>query len=58
MRQRSPWWRLLAVLLGLSILAAACGDDDDEAESSDEGSGGGGGGVCGAGASGLSFASR
>jgi branched-chain amino acid transport system substrate-binding protein len=43
MRQRSPWWRLLAVLLGLSILAAACGDDDDEAESSDEGSGGGGG---------------
>jgi branched-chain amino acid transport system substrate-binding protein len=29
MRQRSPLWRLLAVLLGLTLLAAACGDDDD-----------------------------
>jgi branched-chain amino acid transport system substrate-binding protein len=33
MRQHSRWLRLLAVFLGLSIFAAACGDDDDtEAE--------------------------
>ena len=28
------WLRLLAVLLGLSLLAAACGDDDDDASGS------------------------
>jgi len=32
MRQRSRPMRLLAVLLGLSLIAAACGDDDDDAE--------------------------
>jgi basic membrane protein A len=31
------WLRLLAVLLGLSLLAAACGDDDDDAETGDDG---------------------
>src|SRR5262245_6811967 len=35
MRQQSRWLRLLAVLLGLSIVAAACGDDDDTEASSD-----------------------
>ena len=25
------WMRLLALLLGLSLIAAACGDDDDTA---------------------------
>lgn len=29
MRQHSRWLRLLAVLLGLSLVAAACGDDGD-----------------------------
>jgi len=33
MRQHSRWLRLLALFLGLSLVAAACGDDDDtEAE--------------------------
>ena len=36
MRQRRRSMRLLAIFLGLSILAAACGDDDDT-EASDEG---------------------
>src|SRR5262245_18422792 len=35
MRQQSRWLRLLAVLLGLSMFAAACGDDDDTEASSD-----------------------
>jgi len=35
MRQQSRWLRLLAVLVGLSIFAAACGDDDDTEASSD-----------------------
>ena len=35
MRQHSRWLRLLAVLLGLSMLAAA-GDDDDDTEASDD----------------------
>jgi ABC-type branched-subunit amino acid transport system substrate-binding protein len=35
MRQHSRWLRLLAVLLGLSLIAAACGDDDDT-ETEDE----------------------
>ena len=38
MRHHSRWLRLLAVLLGLSIIAAACGDDDDTEASGDEGS--------------------
>ena len=33
-RSRATWWRLLAVLAALGLLAAACGDDDGE-ESSD-----------------------
>jgi ABC-type branched-subunit amino acid transport system substrate-binding protein len=37
MRQHSRLLRLLAVLLGLSMLAAACGDDgDDDTEASDD----------------------
>jgi hypothetical protein len=36
MRQHSKWWKLLAVLLGLSLFAAACGDDEDDS-SDDEG---------------------
>ncbi len=43
MRQRSPWWRLLVLFLGLSLFAAACGDNgNDNAESSNGGSSGGG----------------
>lgn len=40
MRQRSPMWRLLAVILGLTLVAAACGSDDN---GNNETSGGGGG---------------
>lgn len=29
---RSTWWRILALLLALGLLAAACGGDDDEGE--------------------------
>ncbi|HEX6418332.1 MAG TPA: ABC transporter substrate-binding protein, partial [Acidimicrobiales bacterium] len=36
MRQRSRSLRLLAILLGLSMLAAACGDDDDTEAEPDE----------------------
>jgi ABC-type branched-subunit amino acid transport system substrate-binding protein len=36
MRHHSRWLRLMAVLLGLSIVAAACGDDDDT-EASNQG---------------------
>ncbi len=36
MRQHSRLLRLLAVLLGLSMLAAACGDDGDDTEASDD----------------------
>jgi ABC-type branched-subunit amino acid transport system substrate-binding protein len=36
MRQHSRWLRLLALFLGISLVAAACGDDDDtEAEGED-----------------------
>jgi ABC-type branched-subunit amino acid transport system substrate-binding protein len=35
MRQQSRWLRLIAVLLGMSLLAAACGDDDDTEASDD-----------------------
>ena len=35
MRQHSRLLRLLAILLGLSLFAAACGDDDDTEASSD-----------------------
>lgn len=45
MRQNSRWLRLLAVLLGLSLIAAACGDDDDDTEATEsEGGEEGGGG--------------
>jgi branched-chain amino acid transport system substrate-binding protein len=40
MRQRSPLWRLLAVLLGLTLIAAACGSDDNGDEASSGGSDG------------------
>ena len=29
MRQHNRWLRLFAVLVGVSLVAAACGDDDD-----------------------------
>jgi branched-chain amino acid transport system substrate-binding protein len=35
MRQQSRWLRLIAVFLGMSLLAAACGDDDDTESSGD-----------------------
>lgn len=47
MRQHTKWLRLLAIMLGLSLFAAACGDDDDEStddEGTEEGSGDEGGG--------------
>jgi peptide/nickel transport system substrate-binding protein len=34
------WFRLLALLLGLSMIAAACGDDDDGGTASPDGGGG------------------
>ena len=40
MRQRSAMWRLLAVLLGLTIVAAACGSDDNGNNETSGGSGG------------------
>jgi oligopeptide transport system substrate-binding protein len=43
----SRWLRVLALLLGVSLLAAACGDDDDEAAGGDteeDGGDSGGGG--------------
>ncbi len=43
MRQRSHLWRLPAVLLGLTILAAACGSDN---KNNSEASGGSSGGKC------------
>ena len=45
MRQRR-WVKVLGVLLGLAMVAAACGDDDDDSASDDgtESGGGGGGG--------------
>jgi hypothetical protein len=36
MRQRSRSLRLLAILLGLSMVAAACGDDDDTEAGEDD----------------------
>jgi len=40
MRQHSRSRRLLALLLGLTIVAAACGGDDDDSAENDEGGGG------------------
>lgn len=45
---KSRWLRILALLLGLSMIAAACGDDDDSAGPSDEESTDGGDLVIGA----------
>ncbi|MGH9290618.1 MAG: ABC transporter substrate-binding protein [Acidimicrobiales bacterium] len=36
MRQHSRWLRLLALVLGVTLVAAACGDDDDDTEAEDE----------------------
>jgi branched-chain amino acid transport system substrate-binding protein len=36
MREHSRWLRLLAILLGFSLIAAACGDDDDTEAGEDE----------------------
>ena len=36
MRQHTRWLRLLALVLGVTLVAAACGDDDDSATSGDE----------------------
>ena len=36
MRQHSRWLRLLALFLGVTLVAAACGDDDDSETSGDE----------------------
>jgi branched-chain amino acid transport system substrate-binding protein len=36
MRQHSRWLRLLALFLGLSLIAAACGDDDDAETGAEE----------------------
>ncbi len=49
---KSRWLRVLALLLGLSLIAAACGDDDDTGDNAgnqttttaDQGGGGGGAG--------------
>jgi peptide/nickel transport system substrate-binding protein len=32
MHARAPWYRMVAVLLGLTMVAAACGGDDDTAD--------------------------
>ena len=37
MRLKRKGLKLLAVVLGLSLVAAACGDDDDDPEASDDG---------------------
>ena len=37
MRQHSRWLRLLALLIGVTLVAAACGDDDDTEAEGDEG---------------------
>ncbi|MGH9261077.1 MAG: BMP family lipoprotein, partial [Acidimicrobiales bacterium] len=41
MRQHIRWLRLLALFLGVTLVAAACGDDDDDSEASGDGGGGG-----------------
>jgi basic membrane protein A and related proteins len=43
MRQRR-WVKVLGVLFGLALVAAACGDDDDDTASDDTSESGGGGG--------------
>jgi polar amino acid transport system substrate-binding protein len=35
-RQHGRWLRLLAIFIGLSLVAAACGDDDDDTTTPDE----------------------
>jgi ABC-type branched-subunit amino acid transport system substrate-binding protein len=34
--RQARWWRIIAILMALSLVAAACGDDDDEGASTDE----------------------
>ena len=36
MRQHTKWLRLLALFLGVTLVAAACGDDDDTQAQGDE----------------------
>jgi len=36
--QPHRWWRFLAILLALTLVAAACGDDDDTSDGSDSSS--------------------
>lgn len=34
--RRARWWRIFAILLALSLVAAACGDDDDEGTATED----------------------
>lgn len=34
--RRARWWRILAILMALSLVAAACGDDDDEGATTED----------------------
>jgi neutral amino acid transport system substrate-binding protein len=36
MRQHTRWLRLLALILGVTLVAAACGDDDDSETGGEE----------------------
>src|SRR6266536_1434294 len=36
MRQHTSWFRIVGLLLGISLLAAACGGDDDDSSSKKE----------------------
>jgi branched-chain amino acid transport system substrate-binding protein len=37
--RRARWWRIFAILMALSLVAAACGDDDDEGTATEDTSG-------------------
>lgn len=34
--RRARWWRIFAILMALSLVAAACGDDDDEGTATED----------------------